>query len=193
MNRKRVAKWLAAAGSFAVLTSCRGEVIPYAAEKTAELSAAVPVILRDRESGRRFLMEAVSAADRGERQELAVTGKDGVFDTLAIAQMFPEVINISKLDLGTRSVNGELLTDCQIGFEWRGRAPDIEEDAVPGVGDRFGAEEDRAGWQTGDVLMREIAGKVCRFCCVDDDYQDGSGRYGKRALFLAECVIRSDV
>lgn len=129
MNRKRVAKWLAAAGSFAVLTSCRGEVIPYAAEKTAELSAAVPVILRDRESGRRFLMEAVSAADRGERQELTVTGKDGVFDTLAIAQMFPEVINISKLDLGTRSVNGELLTDCRIGFEWRGRAPDPEEDA----------------------------------------------------------------
>ena len=64
-------------------------------------------------------MEAVSAADRGERQELTVTGKDGVFDTLAIAQMFPEVINISKLDLGTRSVNGELLTDCRIGFEWR--------------------------------------------------------------------------
>ena len=193
MNRKRVAKWLAAAGSFAVLTSCRGEVIPYAAEKTAELSAAGPVILRDREAGRRFLMEAVSAAERGERQELTVTGKDGAFDTLAIAQMFPGVINISKLDLGTRNVNGELLTDCRIGFEWRGRAPDIEEDAVPGIGDRFGAEEDRAGWRTGDVLMREIAGKVCRFCCVDDDYQDGSGRYGKRALFLAECVIRSDV
>ena len=107
MNRKKVAKWLAAAGSLAVLTSCRGELVPYAAERTAEFLTAEPVILRDREAGRRFLMETVSAAEREGRQEIVVTGKDSSFDTLVIAQMFPGVVNISKLDLGTRNVNGE--------------------------------------------------------------------------------------
>lgn len=75
MNRKKVAKWLAAAGSLAVLTSCRGELVPYAAERTAEFLTAEPVILRDREAGRRFLMETVSAAEREGRQEIVVTGK----------------------------------------------------------------------------------------------------------------------
>lgn len=193
MNRKKVAKWLVAAGSFAVLTSCRGEFVPYAAERTAELTAAEPTILRDREAGRRFLMETVSAAEREGRQEFVVTGKDGAFDTLVIAQIFPDVVNISKLDLGTRNVNGETFTDCRIGFEWQGRAPDLGEDMVPGMGDMFGEEEERGAWRTGDVILREIAGKVCRFRCIDDDYQDGSGSYGKRALFFAENVIRSDV
>ena len=73
MNRKKVAKWLAAAGSLAVLTSCRGELVPYAAERTAEFLTAEPVILRDREAGRRFLMETVSAAEREGRQEIVVT------------------------------------------------------------------------------------------------------------------------
>ena len=76
MNRKKVAKWLAAAGSLAVLTSCRGELVPYAAERTSEFLTAEPVILRDREAGRRFLMETVSAAEREGRQEIVVTGKD---------------------------------------------------------------------------------------------------------------------
>ena len=97
MNRKKVAKWLAAAGSLAVLTSCRGELVPYAAGRTAEFLTAEPVILRDREAGRRFLMETVSAAEREGRQEIVVTGKDSSFDTLVIAQMFPGVVNISKL------------------------------------------------------------------------------------------------
>ena len=182
MNRKKVAKWLAAAGSLAVLTSCRGELVPYAAERTSEFLTAEPVILRDREAGRRFLMETVSAAEREGRQEIVVTGKDSSFDTLVIAQMFPGVVNISKLDLGTRNVNGETVTDCRIGFEWRGRAPDSGENTVPGTGDKFGEEEDRAAWRTGDVVSREIAGKVCRFRCIDDDYQDGRGSYGKLSL-----------
>ena len=80
MNRKKVAKWLAAAGSLAVLTSCRGELVPYAAERTAEFLTAEPVILRDREAGRRFLMETVSAAEREGRQEIVVTGKDSSFE-----------------------------------------------------------------------------------------------------------------
>ena len=193
MNRKKVAKWLVAAGSFAVLTSCRGELVSYAAERKTELLAAEPVILRDQKAGRRFLMETVSAADREERQEFTVTGKNNAVDTLVIAQMFPDVINISKLDLGTRNVNGEIFTDCRISFEWRKRAPDPCEDTVPGTGDTFGDKEDRVQWRTGDVVLRNLAGKVCRFRCIDNDYQDGSGNYGKRALFLAECVIRSDV
>ena len=193
MNRKKVAKWLIAAGSFAVLTSCRGELVPYAAERQTELLTAEPVILRDREAGRRFLMETVSAAGREGRQEFTVTGKDGAFDTLAIAQTFPDVVNISKLDLETRNVDGETFTDCRIGFEWRGRAPDSGEEIIPGTGNEFGNEEDRFSWSTGDVILRKIAGRTYRFRCIDDDYQDGSGSYGKRALFLSESVIRSDV
>lgn len=69
----------------------------------------------------------------------------------------------------------------------------IPEKKVPGTGDQFGDEKDRASWKIGDVILRNVTGKVCRFRCIDDDYQDGSGNYGKRALFLAECVIRSDV
>ena len=155
MNRKKVAKWLAAAGSLAVLTSCRGELVPYAAERTAEFLTAEPVILRDREAGRRFLMETVSAAEREGRQEIVVTGKDSSFDTLVIAQMFPGVVNISKLDLGTRNVNGETVTDCRIGFEWRGRAPDSGENTVPGTGDKFGEKEDRAAWMWSRGRLRE--------------------------------------
>ena len=75
-------------------------------------------------------METVSAAEREGRQEIVVTGKDSSFDTLVIAQMFPGVVNISKLDLGTRNVNGETVTDCRIGFEWRGRAPDFGENIL---------------------------------------------------------------
>ena len=193
MNRRKMVKWLAAAGSFGALAGCSGELVPYAAERPIEISAAEQVILQDREAGRRFFMESVSAADREGRQEITVTGRESAFDTLVIAQMFPDVINISKTDLGTRSVNGELFSDCRIGFEWRGRAPDPGEEKVPGTGDQFGDEKDRASWKIGDVILRNVAGKVCRFRCIDDDYQDGSGNYGKRALFLAECVIRSDV
>ena len=193
MNRKKVAKWLIAAGSVIVLTSCQGELIPYAAEGTGEFAAVKPVVLREREAGRRFLIEMVSAADREKRQELVITGKEDVFDTLGIAQMFPDVVNISKLDLGTRNVNGETFTDCRIGFEWRERAPDPGENMVPGIGGTFGKEEDRTAWRIGDEISREIAGNICQFRCIDDDYQDGCGSYGKRALFLAECVIRSDV
>lgn len=108
-------KWLAAAGSFGALAGCSGELVPYAAERPIEISAAEQVILQDREAGRRFFMESVSAADREGRQEITVTGRESAFDTLVIAQMFPDVINISKTDLGTRSVNGELFTDCRIG------------------------------------------------------------------------------
>lgn len=143
MNRRKMVKWLAAAGSFGALAGCSGELVPYAAERPIEISAAEQVILQDREAGRRFFMESVSAADREGRQEITVTGRESAFDTLVIAQMFPDVINISKTDLGTRSVNGELFSDCRIGFEWRGRAPDPGEEKVPGTGDQFGDEKDR--------------------------------------------------
>ena len=105
MNRRKMVKWLAAAGSFGALAGCSGELVPYAAERPIEISAAEQVILQDREAGRRFFMESVSAADREGRQEITVTGRESAFDTLVIAQMFPDVINISKTDLGTRSVN----------------------------------------------------------------------------------------
>ena len=110
MNRRKMVKWLAAAGFFGALAGCSGELVPYAAERPIEISAAEQVILQDREAGRRFFMESVSAADREGRQEITVTGRESAFDTLVIAQMFPDVINISKTDLGTRSVNGELFS-----------------------------------------------------------------------------------
>lgn len=41
-------KWLAAAGSFGALAGCSGELVPYAAERPIEISAAEQVILQDR-------------------------------------------------------------------------------------------------------------------------------------------------
>lgn len=78
-------KWLAAAGSFGALAGCSRELVPYAAERPIEISAAEQVILQDREAGRRFFMESVSAADREGRQEITVTGRESAFDTLVIA------------------------------------------------------------------------------------------------------------
>ena len=76
MNRRKMVKWLAAAGSFGALAGCSGELVPYAAERPIEISAAEQVILQDREAGRRFFMESVSAADREGRQEITVTGRE---------------------------------------------------------------------------------------------------------------------
>ena len=100
-------------------------------------------------------METVSAAEREGRQEIVVTGKDSSFDTLVIAQMFPGVVNISKLDLGTRNVNGETVTDCRIGFEWWGRAPDsgeipFQERETSSGRRRPGCMEDRGCGLAGD-------------------------------------------
>ena len=52
MNRRKMVKWLAAAGSFGALAGCSGELVPYAAERPIEISAAEQVILQDREAGR---------------------------------------------------------------------------------------------------------------------------------------------
>lgn len=188
MNQ-RVAKWLAAAGSFAVLTGCHGKIMPYAAESYAEPQT----VFSDRESCRRFLMESVSAADRKGRQEIFVTGKENAIDTLAIAQTFQDVVNISKVELGQRKTTDGIMMDCRIGFEWRGRAPDEKKEPVPETDHERRQENERGSWRTGDVIVRKIAGKNYRFCCIDDDYEDERGTYGKRALFLSQSVIRSDV
>ena len=190
MNQRNAVKWLAAAGSFAVLTSCQGKIMPYAAENGMEHS----VILQDRESCRRFLMETVSAAEREGRQEVTVTAKEGAVDTLVIAQMFPEVINISRMDFNEKKTENGILTESRIGFEWRGRAPDPSnsgKEEIPEAG--YGDGKENRAWRTGDVIVRKIAGKAYRFCCIDDDYQDESGTYGKHALFLSQSVIRSDM
>ena len=187
MNQ-RVAKWLAAAGSFAVLTGCHGKIMPYAAENYAKNQT----FFSDRESCRRFLMETVSAADRTGRQEIFLTGKENAVDTLAIAQTFQDVVNISKVELGQRKTNDGTVTDCRIGFEWRGRAPDEREEHVPEMDHEKRQENEHGSWRTGDVIVRNIAGKTYSFRCIDDDYQDESGTYGKCALFLSQSVIRSD-
>ena len=137
-------------------------------------------------------MESVSAADREGRQEITVTGRESAFDTLVIAQMFSDVINISKTDLGTRSVNGELFSDCRIGFEWRGgrRIPEKkvpEQEISSGMKKRPGVLEDRR-CDPAECRGEKSADSAALMMIIRMEAETT-----ENALFLAECVIRSDV
>lgn len=58
-------------------------------------------------------METVSACRTGRAAGNCGNGKRQLVRYAGDAQMFPGVVNISKLMLGTRNVNGETVTDCR--------------------------------------------------------------------------------
>lgn len=72
---------------------------------------------------RRLLMELVSAGAGREREEFFITGEDYEPETLVIAQMFPEAINISNTKIEEYEEKGRRYVTCRIGFE---RRPDQE-------------------------------------------------------------------
>lgn len=113
MQRNKIWKMAAAAGSFAVLASCQAVIQPYADTLAPEMGYSVA----GPEECRRLLMEKVSSAAGRERNEFYVTGEDYVPETLVIAQMFPDAVRISNTKLDEYTVDGKRYVTCRIGFE----------------------------------------------------------------------------
>lgn len=181
MRKNKIRKMLAAAGSFVVLANSCFAVKAYAKVDFE----GKEFLVSGREECRRLLMEIVSSGEIGERKECFLTGKDYEPETLVIAQMFPDAVNISNTKMSEYEKDGHHYVTCRIGFE---RSPDTENKEEQEIG---GDTENRR-WSVGDIRTQKIGKEIYRFQCIDDDYRDNSG-YQKCALFLCETVIRSDM
>ena len=135
---------------------------------------------------RRLLMELVSGAETGRRYVYTVTGKDYEPESLVIAQMFPDTINISNVQVQEYQEEGHRYVTRQIGFERIAPGQDTDQKDVI-TGDPQGRH-----WFPGDVRTRNVGEYTYRFRCIDDDYQNSSDD-STYALFLCETVIRSDI
>ena len=181
MKKNRIWNILAAAaGSFAMLTSSRMVIQPFANVYSSQNRYEV----ENAEQCRRLLMEIVSKANEGERYEYVITGKDYEPESLVIAQMFPNAINISNTKIAEYQEDGHRYVTCRIGFE---RLQDCEEGNSEPEGGVVGRH-----WKIGDLRNWEIGGENYLFRCIDDDYSSNSNDQ-VCALFLCETVIRSDV
>lgn len=131
-------------------------------------------------------MEAVSGTEAGNRHEIIVTGIDYEPETLVIAQMFPEIINISNTVVREFYENGHRYITCRIGFEWKENERGGDETAIhpEHVFGRYWAPDDLLAWTVGEHTYL--------FRCIDDDYKNNSDNRSN-ALFLCETVIRSDI
>ena len=182
MKKNKIWRALAAAGSFVVLSNSHFLMKPLAKVELEkkEFTVSGP------EECRRLLMELVSSAETGVRQECFLTGEDYEPETLVIAQMFPDSINISNTKMKEYDKDGHHYVTCRIGFE-RGIDTSEQTDTETSEGDVIGKR-----WFVGDVRSLKIGDRTYRFRCVDDDY--GNHLDGQNyALFLCETVIRSDV
>lgn len=174
-------KILAAAGSFAVLTSSQMVMKPYANPSVTE-----EFVVENSDQCRRLLMELVSQTLPGERQVYHLTGRDYEPETLVIAQMFPDVVNISNTKIREDRKDGHRYVTCRIGFE-RQDPSRMEDQPNPDQGSTAGRH-----WEIGDIRTLKLGEETYRFRCVDDDYGSNS-EYQRCALFLCDTVIRSDV
>ena len=198
MKKNKIWKILAAAGSFAVLAGGRTlgdsyavtvpEAPGYAKMAVRDFKTSVQgeYLVSGPEECRRLLMELVSSVAAGNRAEYLVTGVNYEPETLVIAQMFPDVCNISNTKMREYRESGRRYVVSRIGFEKipGGQSP-------PDSGIRKEETEGRA-WKPGDACERTLGGRNYRFVCIDDDYRD-SYSYQKYALFLCDTVIRSDI
>lgn len=179
--KHNILKILAAAGSFAVFFCSQMVIKPYASpgEGYDEFAVNGP------EECRRLLTEMVSQALPGERKEYFLTGEDYEPESLVIAQLFSDTINISNTKIKDYQKNGHRYVTCRIGFERVDGQKETEttkkEESVVGY-----------HWQIGDIRSLKLGNEIYRFQCVDDDYGDNSDDQGV-ALFLCDTVIRSDV
>ena len=199
MKKKNGLRMLAAAGSLVVLGSCQAVMRPYA----GEIADGAEYTVSNGEQCRRLLMEAVSSVSGDGRHEFYVTGEDYVPDTLVIAQMFSDTVNISNTKIWEYTEDGKQYVTCRIGFERRSGAdfpqPSPEYGGGDSAGDQSGGSAGKDEtvadrfWSVGDMRIREIGGKSYRFRCVDDDYAGEDSEHQKYALFLCETVIRSDI
>lgn len=197
--KKKLWKMLAAAGSFAILAGSRTVMTPYANVDPGggEFMVSGP------EQCRRLLMELVSMSETGVRNEWYLTGEDYEPETLVIAQMFPDAVNISNTVVKEYQKGGHHYVTCRIGVERNPGANvpgGMENSGTGGAG--TGGNESGTGvgtgevqgrrWSVGDMRSLRLGDHVYQFRCVDDDYGDNS-EYRKCALFLCDTVIRSDI
>ncbi len=186
--KRKLWKLLAAAGSFVVLANGQTLLKPYANVGNDEKE----YVVSSPEQCRRLLMEVVSGAETGTRQEYSITGKDYEPETLVIAQMFPDAVNISNTVIREYTEGGHRYVMCRVGFE---RDPKrFESEERPDREDKEIQEGVPIGrhWSVGDFRTWEIGDETYLFRCIDDDYS-GNSDYPSCALFLCETVIRSDV
>lgn len=148
--KRKIVRMLAAAGSFVVFASCQATLRAYASELA---DGAEYTVSNAREYGR-LLMETVSSVYGRERHEFYVTGEDYEPDTLIIAQMFPEIINISNTKILEYEENGKRYVTCRIGFE---RRP--EEDICSHQWKTESLEEESCLWGGKERLSCELCGK----------------------------------
>lgn len=182
MKKNKIWRVLAAAGSFVVLTNSYFVMKPYAKVDFLENE----FVISGQEECERLLMELVSAAETGVRQEYFLTGEDYEPETLVIAQMFPDSVNISNTKMREYDRDGHHYVTCRIGFQ-RGLGSSVEN-----VPEEKEGEVNGRRWAVGDERSLKIGDRTYRFRCVDDDYGNDSD-YQNYALFLCESVIRSDV
>jgi len=183
MKKNKIWKMLAAAGSFAVLASSQMVMKPFANMNIPEKGYEV----EGPEQCKRLLMEIVSGAKAGERKEYLITGKDYEPESLIVAQMFPDAVNISNTKIMEYQDGGHRYVTCRIGFERVSEQKEGEDSEEYKGGRPTGRH-----WAVGDLRNWEIGGKTYLFRCIDDDYSSKADDQ-TFALFLCETVIRSDV
>ncbi len=187
MKKNKIWKALAAAGSFAVLAGSQMVMKPFANVVSSENG----YVVTGAEQCRRLLMEVVSGSKTGIRQEYLITGKDYEPESLIIAQMFPDAVNISNTVIQEYEEGGHRYVTCRIGFERNPGPLNYEDD------NRTNDREDEGipigrHWRVGDLRAWIIGDESYIFRCIDDDYDSNSDNQ-TYALFLCDTVIRSDV
>ncbi len=185
MKLHRFKSMLAAAGSFVILINSRWVIPAYA---DMPVNGEIPIIT-DANQCRRLLMELVSGAEKGVRQEYELVGKDYVPETLVIAQMFPDAVNISNTKMASYREGGHQYVTCRIGFE---RKDAGSKDAEPSQDDVLAGDAEGIHWKVGDCVRLPLGGETYVFRCIDEEYEYDS-EYRTGALFLCETVIRSDI
>lgn len=167
MKKSKVLKMLAA-GSFLALASCQAVMRPYAKATTERASYMVS----GPEECRRLMMELASSVSGRERREFYVTGEDYDPETLTIAQMFPETINISNTKVWEYTENGQRYVTCRIGFE---RRPD-----TGGCSHQWAAEILEAGtclWGGKERMVCELCGLEKVLSQAPPGHVDGDGDF----------------
>lgn len=155
MKKRKFWKTLAAAGSFAVLLSTGTYAGPIRSEGEARGNpkGEEHTVFGSKDC-RRLLLEEVSSVSGPERCELYVTGVNYEPETLVIAQMFPEIVNISNTKIKEWEEEGKTYMTCRIGFE---RRPG--EEACTHSWNREVLEEGTCLWGQKERLICELCRK----------------------------------
>ena len=101
MKKNRIWKMLAAAGSFVILTEAQPTLCALGAGPATKIEDT-QYIVSGKEECQRLLLELVSSVSDSGRHEFYVTGEDYEPETLVIARLFPETINISNTKMSER-------------------------------------------------------------------------------------------